>query len=55
MENSSPKQKKPSKPASKFADAEAFLDAVTPVLVNNLDRAEKSKASADKKKQKAGE
>lgn len=55
MEDSSPKQKQPLKPENKFADADEFLDAVTPVLVNNLDRAERTKAVEGKKKQKPGE
>jgi len=55
MEDSSPKQKPPLKPKSKFADADEFLDAVTPALVNNLGRAEGSKAGQGKKKQESGE
>ena len=35
--------------------ADEFLDAVTPALVNNLDRAEVSKAGQGKKKQESGE
>ena len=55
MEDSSPKQKQPLKPKSKFADADEFLDAVTPALVNNLDQAEESKAGEGQKKKKSGE
>jgi hypothetical protein len=49
MESSSPKQKKPLKPKSKFANADEFLDAVTPTLIDNLDREERSKVSEEKK------
>ena len=49
MENSSPKQKKPLKPKSNFANADEFLDALTPTLVNNLDREEESKVSEENK------
>ena len=49
MENSSRKPKKPLKPARKFKDADAFLDAVTPTLIENLERAEAAKRQKAKK------
>jgi hypothetical protein len=49
MANSSPKQKKLSKPAPKFKDADAFLDAVTPILIENLDRAASASRQKDTK------
>ena len=54
MEDSSSKQNKPLKPKSKFVDADEFLDAVTPELVNNLDRVEESKTSEGNNSQKKG-
>ena len=40
MENSSPKPKKHLKPTRKFKDADAFLDAVTPIMIENLNLVE---------------
>ena len=36
MENSSPKQKKPLKRTRKIKNADEFLDAVTPIMIENL-------------------
>lgn len=49
MENLSPRPKKPLKSKRKFVDADAFLDAVTPNLIENLDQAETAENGADKK------